>query len=106
MSNIFSNDIISSEKIKENFQKKNKEIFNRINLVLENLEIEKNLEDLTKIYENLVLMENYLDNLESNIDINNISKIEEKNRIMDKKIFKLFTPFLLYYKMCLMQNNN
>lgn len=100
-----SNEVISSEQLKEKFKKKYSDISERLNLLLENLDIGSNVEKFYYIYDSLSKIEEYILDLENRLDVNNITDLEERNRIIDQKIFKLFTPFILYYKLCLMENN-
>ena len=97
-------EIITPEKIKENFKEKIINIKNRLDMLVDNLEIDNNIESFTNIYDYMVKIEEEIIKLENNLTIENIADIEERNRILDQKILKLFSPFILYYKLCLLQN--
>lgn len=98
----------SLDVMKEKFKDKISEIKNRLDFVLDNVGIQNDIENFTNIYEDLLIIDDKLEKIESNMNnsvLDNIMDLNEKNRIIDLKIMKLFTPYLLYYKMCLMQNN-
>ena len=97
-------EIITPEKIKENFKEKIINIKNRLDMLVDNLEVDNNIESFTNIYDYMVKIEEEIIKLENNLTIENIADIEERNRILDQKILKLFSPFILYYKLCLLQN--
>ena len=101
-------EVVSLDIMKEKFKDKISEIKNRLDFVLDNVGIQNDIENFTNIYEDLLIIDDKLEKIESNMNntvLNNIMDLNEKNRIIDLKIMKLFTPYLLYYKMCLMQNN-
>lgn len=97
-------EILSSNELKDNFKKKINNIFPRLNQLLDNLNIENNINKFYLIFEALETIEKNTLDLENKLDENLINDLEEKNRIIDQKILKLFTPFILYYKLCLMNN--
>lgn len=101
-------EILSSEQLKNKFKSKIIEIKDRLIFLLENLEIDNNSELFGRINDNMILIEEDLVKLENSLDLTNLSSLnfDERNRIIDQKILKLFTPFIFYYKMCLLQNNN
>lgn len=101
-------EILSSDQIKTNFKSKIKDIKNRLIFLIDNLDIDKNVEIFGRINDNIISIEEDLVKLENTLEISNLSNLnfEERNRIIDQKILKLFTPFIFYYKMCLLQNNN
>ena len=99
-------EIITPSDIKENFKKKLEELIPRLNQVIDNTDVDNNIESFTKVYENLLLIESQVTELENRMDVSNLDNIEERNRIIDQKVLKLFSPFILYYKLCLLQNNN
>lgn len=101
-------EILSSDQIKTNFKSKIKDIKNRLIFLIDNLDMDKNVEVFGRINDNIISIEEDLVKLENTLEISNLSNLnfEERNRIIDQKILKLFTPFIFYYKMCLLQNNN
>jgi hypothetical protein len=106
MSTISSSEILPTNNIKEKFLEKINDLIPRLKQVLTNLNLDENIESFSKIFDNLLLIQNEIEKLENNLDIDSIENNEERNRIIDQKILKLFTPFICYYKLCLMQNNN
>jgi len=88
------------EEISNKIKEKVKNIEERLDLVLErtNLNENENLESLVEISQSLCLIEEKLSKLEGNI--NNLENLsyEERERIIDQKIFKIFTPYILYMK--------
>lgn len=102
------NEILTPEKIKEKFKEKMVSIKNRLDFVIDNLDIDNNIECFTNIYENIKYIEDDICKLENRLNMGNINNIvdeEERNRIINQKILKLFSPFILYYKLSLLQNN-
>lgn len=97
-------EISSSETIKNNFKIKLDELNLRLRQVLQNLDLDSNIESFTKIYESFFLIESELEKLENNLDLNSLDNISEINRIIDIKILRLFSPYISYYKLNLMQN--
>ena len=95
---------LQSDEIKLNFKNKVEELFPRIIQIINNLNLDSNIEGFTKIYENMLMIESEIEKLENNLDLNNISDLEERDRIINQKILKLFSPFICYYKLSLMQN--
>lgn len=102
------NEILTPEKIKEKFKEKMVSIKNRLDFLIDSLDIDNNIECFTNIYENIKCIEDDICKLENRLNMDNINNIvdeEERNRIINQKILKLFSPFILYYKLSLLQNS-
>ncbi|ADO67412.1 hypothetical protein crov378 [Cafeteria roenbergensis virus] len=97
-------EVISSDELKGKFKDKLNDIYKRLNLVIDNLDIGNNSSNFHDIYQSLLKIEENILTLENKLDENKINDIEERNRIIDQKILKLFMPFILYYKLCLITN--
>jgi len=99
-----SNEVLSNDELKVKFKRKYSDIFNKLNMLVENLDIGNNIEKFYNIFESLIKIEENILDLENKLNIDNISDLEERNRIIDQKIFKLFIPYMMYYKLCLYRN--
>jgi len=83
-----------------------KNIEKRFNLIITKTDINKenNLSDMVNIAELLTSIEEKLSDLEGNINNLNNLTLEEKERIINQKILKVFTPYILYMKLHLFNN--
>lgn len=96
----------TSEELLSKMRDKMEQLLDRFETINERIDINNNnnLEDLVEISQSLNYIENKLDTIEGTIDnLENLS-YEEKNRIIDQKILKLFTPYILYFKLHLFNN--
>jgi uncharacterized lipoprotein YehR (DUF1307 family) len=71
----------------------------RLNIINNRIDYNnENLEKLVEISKSFCIIEENLNNLEGNVNNLNNLTLEEKERIIDQKIFKTFTPYMLYLK--------
>ena len=99
-----SEEVLSSEQLKQKFKDKVNNLYHRLNQVLDNLDISNNSNNFCNIFDLLEKIDEKILDLENKLDENKINNIDERNRIIDQKIFKLFSPFIFYYKLSLMNN--
>ena len=100
-SEIMSEEILK-EKIKSNFVG----LKERLDICLNNVDLIENISSYLKISESIKIIENEISKLEGEIDLDNIC--DESNvvrqRVIDEKVMKLFAPYMMYYRVCLLNS--
>lgn len=100
-SEIMSEEILK-EKLKSNFV----ELKERIDICLDNVNLIENISSYLKISESMKIVENEISKMESEIELDDIS--DESNvvrqRVIDEKVIKLFAPYMMYYRVCLLNS--
>ena len=100
-SEIMSEEILK-EKLKSNFM----ELKERLNICLDNVDLTENISSYLKISESMKIVENEISKMESEIELDDIS--DESNvvrqRVIDEKVMKLFAPYMMYYRVCLLNS--
>jgi hypothetical protein len=101
---IDTNTILESNELKNKIKCKISNLKNRLDQSLDNVNFDTNIEIINMIYEKMDDIEENIIKLENNIsDFTDIS-LDEKKRIIDQKVLKFFTPFILYYRLSLLEN--
>ena len=100
-SEIMSEEILK-EKLKSNFV----ELKERIDICLDNVNLIENISSYLKISESMKIVENEISKMEGEIELDDIS--DESNvvrqRVIDEKVIKLFAPYMMYYRVCLLNS--
>lgn len=100
-SEIMSEEILK-EKLKSNFV----ELKERLDICLNNVNLMENISSYLKISENMKIIENELSKMEGEIELDDI--VDESNvvrqRVIDEKVMKLFAPYMMYYRVCLLNS--
>lgn len=100
-SEIMSEEILK-EKLKSNFV----ELKERIDICLDNVDLTENISSYLKISESMKIVENEISKMEGEIELDDIS--DESNvvrqRVIDEKVIKLFAPYMMYYRVCLLNS--
>ena len=100
-SEIMSEEILK-EKLKSNFM----ELKERLDICLDNVDLTENISSYLKISESMKIVENEISKMEGDIELDDIS--DESNivrqRIIDEKVMKLFAPYMMYYRVCLLNS--
>jgi len=99
-------EIPDNNEIHQKMSNKLDTIKSRLNLINNRIDYNnnQNLEKLVEISKALNIIEENLDILEGNVENLNNLTLEDKERIIDQKIFKFFTPYILYLKYHLYNN--
>ena len=100
-SEIMSEEILK-EKLKSNFV----ELKERLDICLDNVDLTENISSYLKISESMKIVENEISKMEGEIELDDIS--DESNvvrqRVIDEKVIKLFAPYMMYYRVCLLNS--
>ena len=100
-SEIMSEEILK-EKLKSNFI----ELKERLDICLDNVDLTENISSYLKISESMKIMENEISKMEGDIELDDIA--DESNvvrqRVIDEKVMKLFAPYMMYYRVCLLNS--
>lgn len=100
-SEIMSEEILK-EKLKSNFV----ELKERLDICLDNVDLTENISSYLKISESMKIVENEISKMEGDIELDDIA--DESNvvrqRVIDEKVMKLFAPYMMYYRVCLLNS--
>jgi len=100
-SEIMSEEILK-EKLKSNFV----ELKERIDICLDNVDLTENISSYLKISESMKIVENEISKMEGEIELDDIADESSivRQRVIDEKVIKLFAPYMMYYRVCLLNS--
>ena len=100
-SEIMSEEILK-EKLKSNFV----ELKERLDICLDNVDLTENISSYLKISESMKIVENEISKMEGEIELDDIADESSivRQRVIDEKVMKLFAPYMMYYRVCLLNS--
>jgi hypothetical protein len=100
-SEIMSEEILK-EKLKSNFV----ELKERLDICLDNVDLTENISSYLKISESMKIVENEISKMEGEIELDDIADESSivRQRVIDEKVIKLFAPYMMYYRVCLLNS--
>jgi hypothetical protein len=99
-------EIISEEILKEKLKNNFVELKERLDICLDNVNLIENISSYLKISENMKIVENEISKMEGEIELDDIADESSivRQRVIDEKVMKLFAPYMMYYRVCLLNS--